>query len=94
MSGEERREMIRYLITEVQRLTPEERKQETRWRRSITYRFPIEQSSLKEFAGKGGPATSVVLMSRAELCAKSPVIKGFPTFESEILKCKNRENVA
>ena len=66
MSREERRSMVKYMIADVELFMPNERKEKARSCKSITYRFPIEQSVLDDFSDKGVRVETVVLMSRKD----------------------------
>lgn len=64
MSREERRSMVKYMIADVELFMPNERKEKARSCKSITYRFPIEQSVLDDFSDKGVRVETVVLLSQ------------------------------
>jgi hypothetical protein len=64
MTREERRSLIKYLIADVQLYMPAERKALGRCCKSITYRFPIEESVLKEFSDNGVHVETVCQMIR------------------------------
>ena len=60
MTKEERRSLVKYLISDVQLYMPEERKMKARFCKSITYRFPIEKEILAEFSDSGVHVETVV----------------------------------
>ena len=64
MTREERRAFIKYLISEIQPYMPAERKARGQFCKSITYRFPIDKSVLKEFSDSGVHVETVVLLSQ------------------------------
>ena len=64
MTKEERRALIKYLISEVKVYMPEERKALGRCCKEITYRFPIEKSVLADFSENGVHVETVVLLSK------------------------------
>lgn len=64
MTKEERRSLIKYLISDVQLYMPEERKMKARFCKSITYRFPIEKEVLAEFSDSGVHVETVALLSK------------------------------
>ncbi len=64
MSIVERRDLIKYLIAEVELFTKEEQKAEKRFVKSITYKFPIEKTVLTKFDECGASVEAVVLMYR------------------------------
>lgn len=64
MSKEERRSLIKYLISDVQLYMPEERKKLGRCCKSITYRFPIDRAVLEEFSNSGVQVETVVSLVR------------------------------
>jgi site-specific DNA recombinase len=64
MTKEERRSLIKYLIADVQLYMPAERKALGRCCKSITYRFPIEESVLKEFNDNGVHVETIVLLTQ------------------------------
>ena len=64
MTKEERRSLIKYLISDVQLYMPEERKMKARFCKSITYRFPIEKEVLAEFSDSGVHVETVVLLEK------------------------------
>jgi len=64
MSKEERRSFVKYLISDVQLYTPEERKMKARFCKSITYRFPIEKEVLSEFSDNGIHVETVCLLAK------------------------------
>jgi len=66
MTKEERRSLIKYLISDVQLYMPEERKMKARFCKSITYRFPIEKEVLAEFSDSGVHVESVVLLTTGD----------------------------
>lgn len=67
MNREERRSMVKYMIADVELFTPNERKEKARSCKSITYRFPIEQSVLDDFSDKGVRVETVALLSRQKV---------------------------
>ena len=64
MSKEERRSMMKYLVSDIQLYMPDERKKIGRCCKSITYRFPIEQSVLQEFSDNGVQVETVAQLVR------------------------------
>lgn len=64
MTKAERRNLIKYMIAEVETYTLAESKEKHRFCKSITYRFPIEQSVLDNFNDNGVRVETVALLSR------------------------------
>ena len=64
MTKEERRSLVKYLISDVQLYMPEDRKVKAHFCKSITYRFPIEKEVLAEFSDSGVHVETVAQLIR------------------------------
>lgn len=64
MNAAERRDLVKYLISEVELFPREEQKTQKRFVKAIAYKFPIEQKVLTQFDECGASVETVVLMSR------------------------------
>ena len=63
MNTVERRDLVKYLISEVELFPREEQKTQKRFVKAIAYKFPIEQKVLTQFDECGASVETVVLMS-------------------------------
>lgn len=66
MNAAERRDLVKYLISEVELFPREEQKTQKRFVKAIAYKFPIEQKVLTQFDECGASVETVCLMSRKE----------------------------
>ena len=64
MNAAERRDLVKYLISEVELFPREEQKAQKRFVKAIAYKFPIEQKVLTQFDECGASVETVVLLSR------------------------------
>ena len=64
MNAAERRDLVKYLISEVELFPREEQKTQKRFVKAIAYKFPIEQKVLTQFDECGASVETVVLLSR------------------------------
>ena len=64
MNATERRDLIKYLIVDVQLFNKAEQKVEKRFVKEITYKFPIEQEILAQFSDKEVSVESIALLAR------------------------------
>ena len=63
MNAAERRDLVKYLISEVELFPREEQKTQKRFVKAIAYKFPIEQKVLTRFDECGASVETVVLLS-------------------------------
>lgn len=66
LDAAERRDLVKYLISEVELFPREEQKTQKRFVKAIAYKFPIEQKVLTQFDECGASVETVVLMSRVK----------------------------
>lgn len=64
MNAAERRDLVKYLISEVELFPREEQKTQKRFVKAIVYKFPIEQKVLTQFDECGASVETVVLLSK------------------------------
>ena len=64
MNAAERRDLVKYLISEVELFPREEQKTQKRFVKAIAYKFPIEQKVLTQFDECGASVETVVTLSR------------------------------
>ena len=64
MNAAERRDLVKYLISEVELFPREEQKTQKRFVKAIAYKFPIEQKVLTQFDECGASVETIVLLSR------------------------------
>ncbi len=64
MNAAERRDLVKYLISEVELFPREEQKTQKRFVKAIAYKFPIEQKVLTQFDECGASVETVVLLSK------------------------------
>ena len=64
MNAAERRDLVKYLISEVELFPREEQKTQKRFVKAIAYKFPIEQKVLTQFDECGASVETVVLLSQ------------------------------
>ena len=64
MNAAERRDLVKYLISEVELFPREEQKTQKRFVKAIAYKFPIEQKVLTQFDECGASVESVALLER------------------------------
>ena len=69
MNAAERRDLVKYLISEVELFPREEQKTQKRFVKAIAYKFPIEQKVLTQFDECGASVETVVFL---ELAKKFP----------------------
>ena len=67
MNATERRDLVKYLISEVELFPREEQKTQKRFVKAIAYKFPIEQKVLTQFDECGASVESVVLLERYDM---------------------------
>jgi site-specific DNA recombinase len=65
MNAAERRDLVKYLISEVELFPREEQKTQKRFVKAIAYKFPIEQKVLTQFDECGASVETVCLLSKA-----------------------------
>ena len=63
----ERRDLVKYLISEVELFPREEQKTQKRFVKAIAYKFPIEQKVLTQFDECGASVETIVLLQRETL---------------------------
>ena len=66
MNAAERRDLVKYLISEVELFPREEQKTQKRFVRAIAYKFPIEQKVLTQFDECGASVETVCILSKEE----------------------------
>ena len=66
MNAAERRDLVKYLISEVELFPREEQKTQKRFVKAIAYKFPIEQKVLTQFDECGASVETVVLLSKVK----------------------------
>lgn len=71
MNAAERRDLVKYLISEVELFPREEQKTQKRFVKAIAYKFPIEQKVLTQFDECGASVETVVLLSKGEIDSKN-----------------------
>ena len=89
MNAAERRDLVKYLISEVELFPREEQKTQKRFVKAIAYKFPIEQKVLTQFDECGASVETVVLLSRetnsltveVRMEAETGEIKEHPTYK-------------
>ena len=64
MNAAERRDLVKYLISEVELFPREEQKTQKRFVKAIAYKFPIEQKVLTQFDECGASVETVCLLVR------------------------------
>ena len=64
MNAAERRDLVKYLISEVELFPREEQKTQKRFVKAIAYKFPIEQKVLTQFDECGASVETVVLLEK------------------------------
>ena len=64
MNAAERRDLVKYLISEVELFPREEQKTQNRFVKAIAYKFPIEQKVLTQFDECGASVECVCLISK------------------------------
>ena len=64
MNAAERRDLVKYLISEVELFPREEQKTQKRFVKAIAYKFPIEQKVLTQFDECGASVETVALLNR------------------------------
>ena len=64
MNAAERRDLVKYLISEVELFPREEQKTQKRFVKAIAYKFPIEQKVLTQFDECGASVECVLQMTR------------------------------
>ena len=62
MNAAERRDLVKYLISEVELFPREEQKTQKRFAKAIAYKFPIEQKVLTQFDECGASVETVCLL--------------------------------
>ena len=62
MNAAERRDLVKYLISEVELFPREEQKTQKRFVKAIAYKFPIEQKVLTQFDECGASVETVCLL--------------------------------
>ena len=70
MNAAERRDFVKYLISEVELFPREEQNTQKRFVKAIAYKFPIEQKVLTQFDACGASVETVVLLSKGEIDSK------------------------
>ena len=66
MNAAERRDLVKYLISEVELFPREEQKTQKRFVKAIAYKFPIEQKVLTQFDECGASVETVCILSKEE----------------------------
>ena len=64
MNAAERRDLVKYLISEVELFPREEQKTQKRFVKAIAYKFPIEQKVLTQFDECGASVETVALLEK------------------------------
>mgnify|MGYP001661303979 FL=1 len=64
MNAAERRDLVKYLISEVELFPREEQKTQKRFVKAIAYKFPIEQKVLTQFDECGASVETVCLLTK------------------------------
>lgn len=64
----ERRDLVKYLISEVELFPREEQKTQKRFVKAIAYKFPIEQKVLTQFDECGASVGTAALLARESEC--------------------------
>ncbi len=64
MNAAERRDLVKYLISEVELFPREEQKTQKRFVKAIAYKFPIEQKVLTQFDECGASVETVARLTR------------------------------
>ena len=64
INAAERRDLVKYLISEVALFPREEQKTQKRFVKAIAYKFPIAQKVLAQFDECGASVETVVLLSK------------------------------
>ena len=64
MNAAERRDLVKYLISEVELFPREEQKTQKRFAKAIAYKFPIEQKVLTQFDECGASVETVARLTR------------------------------
>ena len=64
MNAAERRDLVKYLISEVELFPREEQKTQKRFVKAIAYKFPIEQKVLTQFDECGASVETVALLNK------------------------------
>ena len=64
MNAAERRDLVKYLISEVELFPREEQKTQKRFVKAIAYKFPIEQKLLTQFDECGTSVEAVCLLTK------------------------------
>lgn len=64
MNAAERRDLVKYLISEVELFPREEQKTQKRFVKAIAYKFPIEQKVLTQFDECGASVGTAALLAR------------------------------
>ena len=64
MNAAERRDLVKYLISEVELFPREEQKTQKRFAKAIAYKFPIEQKVLTQFDECGSSVETVAQLTR------------------------------
>lgn len=65
MNAAERRDLVKYLISEVELFPREEQKTQKRFVKAIAYKFPIEQKVLTQFDECGASVETVCLLTKS-----------------------------
>ena len=66
MNAAERRDLVKYLISEVELFPREEQKTQKRFAKAIAYKFPIEQKVLTQFDERGASVETVCLLIKKD----------------------------
>lgn len=66
MNAAERRDLVKYLISEVELFPREEQKTQKRFVKAIAYKFPIEQKVLTQFDECGASVETCALLSKLQ----------------------------
>ena len=66
MNAADRRDLMKYLISEVELFPREEQKTQKRFVKAIAYKFPIEQKVLTQFDECGASVETVCLLSKLQ----------------------------
>ena len=73
MNAAERRDLVKYLISEVELFPREEQKTQKRFVKAIAYKFPIEQKVLTQFDECGASVETVVRLEPAHGAKKKDI---------------------
>ena len=96
MNAAERRDLVKYLISEVELFPREEQKTQKRFVKAIAYKFPIEQKVLTQFDECGASVETVVQLVKKmmPIIESEEGVKNLVIVEGVSMTLGNGENVA